>query len=242
MLRIEIVLPDDQIVQSTLAQHMNVLGYILPGQMVTREELAETIELARKVQARIDEPETGEALGRFDDQGAIQRWQDEAVERAKNPAEVQPEPKKRGRPAKNSGAKIIKGLEEAVAGDVARTTVVEVEPQIRANPENRVEEPEEDAIQDIQDEIAEVEAARDPVNPLTVDDVRQALGGYVKKYGTPAALEDGAKLLAQALGNPPEGEPIWKMSILPDDQDALRKAAEAVAAAIEGNPFSREAV
>jgi hypothetical protein len=162
-----------------------------------------------------------------------------------------------------SGAKIIKGLEEAAAGEIARETVVEVqtepkkrgrpakakaepkaeaEPQIRTQPENRVEEPEEDAIQDIQDEIAEVEAARNPVASLTVDDVRQALGGYVKKYGTPAALEDGAKLLAQALGTPPEGEPIWKMSILPDDQDALRKAAETVNAAIEGNPFSREAV
>jgi hypothetical protein len=152
-----------------------------------------------------------------------------AATEPETPAEAPAEPKaKRGRPAK------AKPAEEAPKADP--------EPQIRANPENRVEEPEEDAIQDIQDEVAEVEAARDPVNPLTVDDVRQALGGYVKKYGTPAALEDGAKLLAQALGNPPEGEPIWKMSILPDDQDALRKAAEAVNAAIEGNPYGREAV
>jgi hypothetical protein len=146
------------------------------------------------------------------------------VQRRIDEPETPAEPKKRGRPSKKAEPK------------------AEAEPQIRTQPENRVEEPEEDAIQDIQDEIAEVEAARNPVAPLTVDDVRQALGGYVKKFGTPAALEDGAKLLAQALGTPPEGEPIWKMSILPDDQDALRKAAETVNAAIEGNPFSREAV
>jgi hypothetical protein len=206
--------PDEMPPREQIEQALSAIGFIRDGYRVLEKDLDAGLELARKVQERINEIDAP-APGVYE----------EMTKDGPLPVIEQPEPKKRGRPAK------------AKAEPKA-----EAEPQIRTQPENRVEEPEEDAIQDIQDEIAEVEAARNPVAPLTVDDVRQALGGYVKKYGTPAALEDGAKLLAQALGNPPEGEPIWKMSILPDDQDALRKAAEAVNAAIEGNPFSRDAV
>lgn len=210
--------PDEMPPREQIEKALSAIGFIRDGYQIL--EKARDVGPVPGVYETMSEPQREELIAKLEERLAEPETE--------TPAEVQPEPKKRGRPSKKAETK--------------PEPVAEAEPQIRANPENRVEEPEEDAIQDIQDEIAEVEAARDPVNPLTVDDVRQALGGYVKKYGTPAALEDGAKLLAQALGNPPEGEPIWKMSILPDDQDALRKAAEAVNAAIEGNPYGREAV
>jgi hypothetical protein len=135
------------------------------------------------------------------------------------------EPKKRGRKPK------------------AEMATTEPEPQIRTDPENRIDpESPKTSAQDAADEAAEVEAARDPVKPLTLDDVRQAVGEYVKRYGMPATQEDGVNIFVQALGNPPTGEPIWKMSILPDDQDVLGRAVAGWKAAIEGNPYGRKAV
>lgn len=85
----------------------------------------------------------------------------------------------------------------------------------------------ETAAQDKADEKAEVEANRDAEKPLTVDDVKQAVGLYVTKFGIPAAQEDGPGLFVSVLGAPPADEPGWKMSILPDDQDKLRKCVAA---------------
>ena len=106
-------------------------------------------------------------------------------------------------------------------------------PQISTTPENRVEpEPvvddEETAQQDAADEAEEVEAARDPVKPLTVDDVKGAVGAYVAKFGMPATQEDGPKIFVAALGNPPPGSDIWKMSLLEKvSQDDLEAAVKA---------------
>jgi hypothetical protein len=44
------------------------------------------------------------------------------------------------------------------------------------------------------------------------------------------------------LGDPPAGEPIWKMSMLPDDQDDAREGRGRHEAAIEGNQFGRKPV
>ena len=84
----------------------------------------------------------------------------------------------------------------------------------------------EDAAQDAADEAAEVEATRSAA--LTHDDVRQALGAYVKAFGMPAAMEDGPKLIG-----------FQKVSDIPAEQGPLGAAVEAVTAAIEANPFGR---
>ena len=56
----------------------------------------------------------------------------------------------------------------------------------------------------------------------THDDVRAALGDYAARFGMPAATSNGPKLM---------GAP--KISAIPDDQAALRKAVLAIRAAIE---------
>lgn len=57
--------------------------------------------------------------------------------------------------------------------------------------------------------------------PLTHDDVRNALGDYAAKFGMPAAQKNGPKFMGAD-----------KISAIPDDQDALRKAVDAIRAEI----------
>lgn len=97
---------------------------------------------------------------------------------------------------------------------------------ISASPEDRVNP--EDEAQDKADEAAEVEAARDPENPLTVDDLRSVMGKYVEAHGMPATQEDGPAIFKSALGNPPAGEESWKLSLVAaQGQETLRKAVTA---------------
>lgn len=94
----------------------------------------------------------------------------------------------------------------------------------------------EDQAQDAADEKAETESKRDPVNPLTHNDVKNALGLYVKTYGMAATQEDGPKVIALMFG---EGKS--KVSDVPDDQDSLRKAIAGINEMLEKNPYGREA-
>lgn len=96
--------------------------------------------------------------------------------------------------------------------------------------------------QDKADETAEVEEDRSEESPLTVEDVKAVVNGYVKKFGMPATQEDGPKIFVEALGAPPAGEQYWRMSILPEDQDALKKVIETWKKATELNPLKRKAV
>lgn len=107
----------------------------------------------------------------------------------------------------------------------------------RIDPENA-----DEAAQDAADEKAEVAASRSEKAPLTADDVRQAVTGYVNKFGMAATKEDGLQFFIEALGAPPAGEDYWKMSILPDDQTKLAKAVETWRKATELNPLKREPV
>jgi hypothetical protein len=113
-------------------------------------------------------------------------------------------------------------------------------PEIRANPENRGD-PEDSAevqAQDADDEAAEHEAAmaerleKEPERVLTHDDLRRAMSEYVTKFGMPATLEDGPGIFKSALGNPPAGSAIWKLTLVPDDQAALGKTLAAWSAAV----------
>lgn len=100
-------------------------------------------------------------------------------------------------------------------------------PAISTNPEDRrpPEDDEATQAQDAADEQAEVEAAREPEKPLTVEDVKAAVGEYVSKFGMAETQQDGVKIFADALGKPPAGEPFWKMSLLASaSQEQLQKA------------------
>lgn len=101
--------------------------------------------------------------------------------------------------------------------------------------------PEDDAetvAQDEADEAAETEAAREPEKPLTLDDVRGALGAYVKKYGMAAAQADGPKVIALALKNPA----AVKVSDIPDDQASIGAVLAGINEMIAKNPFGHKAV
>jgi hypothetical protein len=98
--------------------------------------------------------------------------------------------------------------------------------------------PEDDAAtqaQDKADEQAEVEQNRDPETPLTIEDVKAAVGKYIEKFDMAAAQQDGPQLFVDVLGKPPEGQPYWKMSVLPIDQPTLKKVVDAWTAAAAGN-------
>lgn len=92
------------------------------------------------------------------------------------------------------------------------------------------------AAQDAADEAAE-EGTAEPERVQTVDDVRAALGAYVKKYGMPAAQEDGKKLFVQC------GHVDGGVSKIPaDNADLIAKIVAAVETAIASNPYGRAVV
>lgn len=109
-----------------------------------------------------------------------------------------------------------------------------------ANPEP--EDSAEDQAQDAIDEAEEVEAARDPVKPLTNDDLKAEMTAYVQRFGIPAVQEDGTKIFRAGLGEPPAGETAWRLSLVGDDQERLVKAVAAWKAALAENPFKRASV
>ena len=99
------------------------------------------------------------------------------------------------------------------------------QPNISASPENRrnLDDP-----QDSVDEAIEDEANRNPDAPLTVDDLRVAMQGYVDKHGMAKAQAKGPQIFVNALGAPPEGEDFWKLSLFHNvDQFVLCRAVEA---------------
>lgn len=85
----------------------------------------------------------------------------------------------------------------------------------------------ETAALDAADEAAEVEAARDPQNPLTLDDLRKVVGELTAKVGMAVSV----KAVPAILG--------CKMTEVPDTQEALGEAIAKVREALEGTkPFS----
>lgn len=162
------------------------------------------------------------------------------------------QPRERGKPAPGRARRTKEEIAEDEAADAAEAAASETGDgsgdtearSISQDPENRVspEDTAEDDAQDAADEAAEVEETRKDETPLTRDDVKAAMTGYVNTYGLPATQEDGPKLIGSALGKPPKGEEYWKLSLIPDDQDALRKVVAAFQGALAKNPYSRAKV
>lgn len=149
-----------------------------------------------------------------------------------------PQSRERGKPSQGRARRTKEEIAEDEAADKADAAAGTTS-QISTNPEDR-SGPEDDAdtaAQDAVDEDAETES-----KDMTVDDVRTAVNDYVKKYGMPAAQEDGPKIFVEALGAPPAGEAYWKMSLLPDDQPTLLKVVTVWRKATELNPLKRTAV
>jgi len=147
----------------------------------------------------------------------------EIVEREKNGlANENPAARERGKPASGRARRTKEEIAEDDAAEKSAAQAISTGGE-RVGPEDD----EETAAQDKADEQAEVEAARKPEAPLTVDDVKAAVGLYVNKFSMDAAVEDGPALFVSVLGEPPAGNPFWKMSILPDDQKKLKACVDA---------------
>jgi hypothetical protein len=108
----------------------------------------------------------------------------------------------------------------------------------RIDPENSdddsADDDEETAAQDAADEAAETAAATG--GKATLDDVRNALGKYVARFGMAAAQEDGPKVITMVCG---DGH--VKMSDIPDDPAIVAKVRDGVLEMLEKNPFQRKA-
>lgn len=82
----------------------------------------------------------------------------------------------------------------------------------RVNPEDDAET----EAQDRADEEAEEKGEDAPVDERPISELilaaKSALGDYVAKHGTDAALEDGAAIFKSVLGDPKEG--VWKWAIV----------------------------
>ncbi len=107
--------------------------------------------------------------------------------------------------------------------------------QISDNPENRANPADE--AQDAEDDTAAGEAVTGSESKLTHDDVRNALGGYVKKYGMEMAQVDGPATIERRFG---KGK--VKVSDIPDTQEDLAQAVADVHEMIAKNPYKRTAV
>jgi hypothetical protein len=131
----------------------------------------------------------------------------------------------------------------AASAPVVEDTVEKAAPEAPKTPKTRAKketapkaapaaEAADTQAQDQLDEEAESEA--DAGTTLTHDDVRQALGKYVKKYGLEFAQEDGPKVLGLMFG-----EGVKSVSKIPDTQEALAKAVAGVDEMLVKNPFKR---
>ena len=66
--------------------------------------------------------------------------------------------------------------------------------------------------------------------------MRAALQKYLTAYGTPAAMEDGPKVLTMLFG-----AEVTKVSAVPADQASLAKAVAGIEEMLVKNPFKRSA-
>lgn len=89
--------------------------------------------------------------------------------------------------------------------------------------------------QDAADEASETAQAG---AELSHENLRDALGKYVQKFGMDAAQLDGPKLFALVFKDPA----ITKISAVPADQASLKKALDGVNEMLAKNPFDRTAV
>lgn len=94
--------------------------------------------------------------------------------------------------------------------------------------------PEDDAETQARD-AADEAADKADTDAVTLDSIKDALGEYVKTYGMPATQEDGPKLLKLIFG-----EKVSKVSDIPNEPEALKKALDGVKEMLKKNPYKRD--
>jgi len=154
--------------------------------------------------------------------------------------------RERGKPSAGSTRRTKAEIAEDEAADQAdaaraaagaETGAEVADRQISTSPEDRHDPDNPDDVADAADEAAETATAKaETGNKLTHDDVRNALGAYVKAYGMPAAQTDGPAVITLMFG---EGKA--KVSDIPDTQEDLAKAVAGIKEMTTKNPYSRAA-
>ena len=150
-----------------------------------------------------------------------------------SPAEEAPK-RERGKPSQGRARRTKEEIAEDEAADAADAAApaAEEKPMISSGEERIDPTTEADAEQDAADEAVEAEATK-PAE-LTHDDVRAALQKYLTAFGTPAAMEDGPKVLTMMFG-----AEVTKVSAVPADQASLGKAVAGIDEMLTKNPFAR---
>ena len=217
-MKIEVTIPENEVSAGSAAAYltaaMSAIGFsrgreiVLPGPALTTEQ--QVAVAVASAQA------TAEAL------------EDAAAPEAEAPK------RERGKPAPGRARRTKEEIAEDEAADKAEASAnaAEEAPLISTGEERIDPTTAEDAAQDAADEAAEVEATKEP--ELTHDDVRAALQKYLTAYGTPAAMEDGPKVLTMMFG-----AEVTKVSAVPSDQASLAKAVAGIEEMTRKNPFAR---
>lgn len=218
-MKIEVTIPEDEIKSGNSAGYVEkalwALGY---GRLAP----------ATRPNAGYAEPDMNEVLS---DEGP-----NYAAMKAAHDATAEAPKRERGKPAPGRARRTKEEIAEDEAADKAEASAPATEeaPLISTGEERIDPTTAEDAAQDAADEAAEVEATKEP--ELTHDDVRAALQKYLAAYGTPAAMEDGPKVLTMMFG-----AEVTKVSAVPADQASLAKAVAGINEMLVKNPFKREA-
>lgn len=223
-MKIEVTIPEDEIKAGNSASYLEkamwAFGY---GRMAA----------ATRPNESYDEPDMSEVLP----DEAIVRGIREAVaqDAAAEAAQTEAPKRERGKPAPGRARRTKEEIAEDEAADKAEASAPATEetPLISTGEERIDPTTAEDAAQDAADEAAEVEATKAP--ELTHDDVRAALQKYLAAYGTPAAMEDGPKVLTMLFG-----AEVTKVSAVPGDQESLAKAVAGIEEMTTKNPFKRK--
>ncbi|MFA5897843.1 MAG: hypothetical protein WC829_01890 [Hyphomicrobium sp.] len=195
---------DDPYKANTIEEHFAALGFF-------RADIA----LARKI--RSGEIKTGVSVTAGDTETDVAETQ--TATEAKQ--ELTTEPAKPTR-ARRTKAQVEA---EAKAEEPAKLAISTGEERIDPAAEA-------DAEQDAADEAAEHATEEVEAALFTHNDLRNAMGAYVKAFGMAETLEDGPAIMVAALGEPPAGTDVWTASAVPVDKLGLAINAWLATAAV----------
>jgi len=225
--------PQDGDMGAQLDEHMKALGFTRgPAAIMVKPLSAETVEALRTEAAKPSEIIVGDT-------------------EVQSGGTTTAPTRERGKPSPGRARRTKEEIAEDEAAEKADMLTPEVKlvdqtdtaPAISETPEDRqdpanpeVVDDAEAAAADAADEAAETAAEKAKTGgKLTLDDVRNVIGLYVKAYGMPAAQADGPKIIASVCG-----EGAVKVSDIPEDK--IGDVIEAIKAAGRANTYKREAV
>ena len=222
-MKIEVTIPESEVSAGSAAAYLTAAMTAIGFQRGVNINWNEALTAAASAQE--DTPDE-----------AIVRGIREAVaqDAAAEAAQTEAPKRERGKPAPGRARRTKEEIAEDEAADKAEASAhaTEETPLISTGEERIDPITAEDAAQDAADEAAEVEATKAP--ELTHDDVRAALQKYLAAYGTPAAMEDGPKVLTMLFG-----AEVTKVSAVPGDQASLAKTVAGIEEMTTKNPFKR---